>query len=174
MKTALFAKSSTSRFVLFYLLLSGIGLTLLDVFAPATVIAQFCLLLAHISGGVIHWFDPNVLVIGDVLRLPDSGFALRVSGECTALQFTVLLVAGMLAFPATWKIKLLGIVGGILALQALNIIRLISLLYLGQWYPAEFDWVHHHLWPIFFSIDLGLLFFGWIWWSSMKTTDNIL
>ncbi len=164
-----FIKSTTGKFVLTYLFLASIGLILLDTVLPVIIINEFCLFLTNASGFIIHLFDPQVLVQADVLRLPKSGFALRVTDECSGLQFTFLLVAGMLAFPTLWKYKIFGSIVGIIIIQSMNIIRLISLLYLGKFYPEHFDLVHENLWPVFLNIDLVLIFIGWLWWIHNQT-----
>ena len=44
----------------------------------------------------------------------------------------MLLFCAILAFPAPWKNKLVGLLAGTVAVQGLNVIRVISLFYLGQ------------------------------------------
>ena len=48
----------------------------------------------------------------------------------------------MVAFPASVKHKIIAIVAGFFFVRALNIVRNISLFYLGQWNYTVFEWFH--------------------------------
>ena len=69
-----------------------------------------------------------------------------------------MLIAGVLAFPATWKQKLAAIALGFLAVQVMNILRIISLFYLGQWDLAIFTWTHLYIWPVLIMLDVLVVF----------------
>ena len=70
----------------------------------------------------------------------------------------------MLAYPAPWRYKLLGIGAGFLAIQALNLVRIISLFYLGQWNRTWFDWFHLYLWQALIVLDALVAFLVWLRW----------
>ena len=53
-----------------------------------------------------------------------------------------MLIAGILAFPAKTLHKIIAITTGFFFVQALNIVRIISLFYLGQWNYTVFEWFH--------------------------------
>ena len=54
----------------------------------------------------------------------------------------------MVAFPSSVKRKIIAIVAGFFFVQALNIVRIILLFYLGQWNCTVFEWFHPYLWPV--------------------------
>lgn len=56
----------------------------------------------------------------------------RCATVANAINVTILLWSAVLAFPAPWKMTALGLVAGTIIVQALNIVRFISLFYLGQ------------------------------------------
>ena len=62
--------------------------------------------------------------------------------------WAIVLIAGVVAFPASVKHKLIAIVAGFFFVQALNIVRIILLFYLGQWNYTVFEWFHSYLWPV--------------------------
>ncbi len=68
-----------------------------------------------------------------MLQSKVNGFAVSIESGCNGVEATIVLVAAILAFPAPWKRRLMGLVVGVVAVQGLNIIRVISLFYLGQW-----------------------------------------
>src|SRR3954468_1243987 len=83
--------------------------------------------LARVSAGIVTLFDPNVTATGKVLRSSTSTFAVSIEAGCNGVEATLVLLAAMLAFPASWPRKALGLLAGIAAVQGLNIVRVISL-----------------------------------------------
>ncbi len=69
-----------------------------------------------------------------------------------------MLVAGVLAYPAPWRYRVVAILAGFLTIQTLNIARIISLFYLGQWNLQIFNWTHLYLWPVFIMLDVLVVF----------------
>ena len=76
-----------------------------------------------------------------------------------------MLVAAILAFPAPWRHRLAGIVVGTLAVQGLNIVRVISLFYLGQWNYDAFEWAHLYVWQALIMLDVLVVWLLWVRWS---------
>ncbi|MDR0248034.1 MAG: exosortase H, partial [Burkholderiales bacterium] len=66
------------------------------------------------------------------------------------------------AFPAPWKHKILGVLSGFVAVQALNVVRVISLFYLGQWNETAFEWAHLYVWQALIMLDVLIVFLIWI------------
>src|SRR4029453_13901506 len=95
--------------------------------------------LARISTSLVTLFDSGVRATGKVIASTTNGFAVSIEAGCNGVEATLVLIAAMLAFPAPWKHKLLGLVAGIVAVQALNVVRVISLFYLGQWDRDVFE-----------------------------------
>ena len=56
----------------------------------------------------------------------------------------------MLAFPASWKHKLLGMLVGIVLLQVLNLVRIVTLYLIDIHLNAFFDSAHTEIWPAVF------------------------
>ena len=86
-----------------------------------------------ISTSIVTLFDPNVVAYGKVIRSVGNGFAVSIEAGCNGVEATLVLCAAILAFPAPWRHKALGIAIGVVAVQLLNIVRVISLFYIGQW-----------------------------------------
>jgi exosortase H (IPTLxxWG-CTERM-specific) len=63
-----------------------------------------------------------------------------------------------LAFPATWLQRVQAITLGFLAIQVANLLRIISLFYMGQWDIDIFNWVHLYLWPVLIMLDVLVVF----------------
>ena len=118
--------------------------------------------LAQISTAIVTFFDPNVVAVGKVMRSTTNGFAVSIEAGCNGVEATIVLVAAILAFPASWKHKLIGLVSGIVAVQGLNVVRVISLFYLGQWDRQWFEWAHLYVWQALIMLDVLIVWLIWV------------
>ncbi len=118
--------------------------------------------LAAISADIIQLFDPGVMADGKLLQSSSNGFAVSIEAGCNGVEATIVLVSAILAFPAPWKRKLVGLAIGIIAVQGLNIIRVISLFYLGQWSFDAFDFAHQYVWQALIMLDVLVVWLLWV------------
>lgn len=58
--------------------------------------------------------------------------------------------------------KLGGVLLGFLAIQAMNVLRVISLFYLGKWDKDMFDFAHLYLWQALIILDAFVVFLLWL------------
>jgi len=84
---------------------------------------------------------------------------------CDAVEPTWLYCAAVLAFPAPFFRKFLGVLAGIILLQALNLVRIVTLYWIGIHLPAFFNSAHMEIWPTIFIITAITLFVGWKGWT---------
>jgi exosortase H (IPTLxxWG-CTERM-specific) len=118
--------------------------------------------LAAISADLVKVFDPGVIAEGKVLQSANNGFAVSIEAGCNGVEATIVLVAAMLAFPAPWKRKLFGLAVGVIAVQGLNVIRVISLFYLGQWNQEAFEFAHQYVWQALIMLDVLIVWLLWV------------
>jgi exosortase H (IPTLxxWG-CTERM-specific) len=118
--------------------------------------------LASISTWIVTLFDTNVAAAGKVMRSTANGFAVSIEAGCNGVEATLVLLAAMLAFPAPWRYKIVGVVVGVLAVQMLNILRVISLFYLGQWNYNVFEWAHLYVWQALIMLDVLVVWLIWV------------
>jgi len=118
--------------------------------------------LASISTWIVTLFDGNVSAAGKVMRSTANGFAVSIEAGCNGVEATLVLLAAMLAFPAPWRYKIVGVVAGVLAVQLLNILRVISLFYLGQWSYDVFEWAHLYVWQALIMLDVLVVWLIWV------------
>ena len=135
------------------------------------VIQPFTGLLATISTAVILPFDDTVIAQGRVLRDATTGFAVSIESGCNGIEAAIVLIAGIVAFPASLKNKVVAILAGFLFVQALNIVRIISLFYLGQWNYTVFEWFHLYLWPVLIMLDVLIVFAIYLQWLGKQQTQ---
>jgi exosortase H (IPTLxxWG-CTERM-specific) len=151
------------RFFLLFLLIQGLlfGAELMQPVQQHLVV-PFTEGIAYLSAWIVQSFDARVISQGVVLRDLDSGFAVAIQAGCNGVEATIVLVAAMLAFPSPWRHKLAGIAIGFLAIQAMNLARIISLFYLGQWNLTVFEWAHLYLWQALIMLDVLIVFLIWL------------
>ena len=118
--------------------------------------------IAKVSVNLVTLFDDRVVAVGKVIRSLDNGFAVSIEAGCNGVEAMIVLAAAIFAFPAPWKRKLAGFVIGTVAIQALNIVRIISLFYIGQWNMQVFEWAHLYIWQALIMLDVLIVFLLWL------------
>jgi exosortase H (IPTLxxWG-CTERM-specific) len=118
--------------------------------------------LVRISAALITLFDPDVATFAKVLQSTTNGFSISIEAGCNGVEAAIVLIAAMLAFPAPWKHRVIGILAGLAAVQALNVVRVITLYYVGQWSTAAFEWAHLYLWQALIMLDVLVVWLIWI------------
>ena len=93
-------------------------------------------------------------------------FAMAIRRGCDAVEPTWLFCAAVVAFPVPWKRKIMGILAGIVILQLLNLLRIVTLYFIGIHFPGFFDAAHLEIWPTIFIIVAIVLWIGWMQWSK--------
>lgn len=126
------------------------------------VTEPFTALLAKISSFLIQLFDNDVISHGIIIQSQSNGFAVAIAPGCDGIEAVIILISAILAFPSPWKHKLVGIGIGFLAIQALNLVRIISLFYMGQWDKTWFDWFHLYLWQALIVLDALAVWLIWL------------
>src|SRR5213083_918847 len=149
-------------FVLFVLLLALLFGLELTPWAQRWFVEPWTTALAQISAVLVTGFDSAVTAAGKILRSTTNGFAVSIEAGCNGIEATIVLIAAMLAFPSPWKHKLAGLVAGVVAVQGLNIIRVISLFYLGQWNREVFEWAHLYVWQALIMLDVLIVWLVWV------------
>ena len=132
------------------------------------LIQPFTVLLANISTAVIVPFDDTVIAQGRIMRDATTGFAVSIEAGCNGVEAAIVLIAGIVAFPASVQHKAIAILAGFMFVQALNIVRIISLFYLGQWNYTVFEWFHLYLWPVLIMLDVLVVFAIYLQWLGKR------
>nr|WP_233573416.1 exosortase H [Acidovorax sp. 94] len=121
-------------------------------------------LLATASAALMTPLDSDVAHHGRILMSKATGFAVSIEAGCNGVEAAIILIAGMIAFPSSWKHKLAGIAIGIAAVQVVNLLRIISLYYLGKWNMTVFEFAHLYLWQALIMLDVLDVLVVWMLW----------
>lgn len=151
------------RFTILFIVIV-ITLFTLELYEPVrqAVILPFTGYLATISASIMHIFDADVISNADVIRSKSTGQAVRIAAGCNGVEAVIVLFAAIFAFPSSFKHKLYGFFLGFFAIQALNLVRIISLFYLLQWDKVWFDWFHLYLWQALIILDALIVWLIWL------------
>lgn len=123
---------------------------------------------AYLGALIISLFDSSVQVIANLVR--GNGFSVEVSKGCDGMEVTALLIAGILAFPSSWKEKSKGLLWGVLIIGILNILRIPILYWAGSRISKElFDFIHvQGGFILFVTISIGI----WAYWIMSILNDR--
>ena len=160
----------TRFIIIFAAVLIGLFTLEMQESVQTAAIQPFTSMLASISAGIIIPFDDAVVAYGRIIEHRAAQFAVSIEAGCNGVEATIVLIAGVLAFPATWKQKLSAIVLGFIAIQAMNILRIVSLFYLGQWDLAIFTWTHLYIWPVLIMLDVLIVFIVYLRYLNKQQT----
>ena len=108
------------------------------------------------------WFDTTAAAAGKVLWNTVSGFGVSIEPGCNGIEACIVLFAAIMAYPASWRHRLMGIVAGFAAVQGVNVLRVISLFYLGQWRTDVFNFAHEYLWQGLIMLDVLVVWLLWV------------
>jgi exosortase H (IPTLxxWG-CTERM-specific) len=167
--------NSPSLFVFrFFLIFIGLQLTLFGV-NMLNVVQQHLILpwtafLARACVALVTWFDATAAASGKVLWNSATGFGVSIEPGCNGIEACIVLFAAVMAFTSGWRYKLLGLGVGFVAVQALNVVRVISLYYLGQWNTEVFHFAHAYLWQGLIMFDVLVVWLLWARGSAAKSS----
>ena len=147
------------RFALLFLCCFVLGIAVLLIPPVQRVDLQFTQGLVALSHQIITVCGGHATRQGAILRSP-GGFAVEMRDGRNA-NVTILLCSAVFAFPAVWKMKVLGILGGAAIIQVVNLFRFITLFYLGQHSLPWFDFAHAYLWESLIVLDTTIVVWYW-------------
>jgi len=151
------------RFFILFLVFQGVLFTA-ELTPPGQryFVQPFTGMLASVSASLIELTGREIIATGVIIRDASTLFAVEIAAGCNGVEAMILLIAAMLAFPSPWRYKLGGIVVGVIAIQALNLVRIVSLFFLGMWNETAFEWAHLYVWQALIMLDALAVFLLWI------------
>ncbi len=90
-------------------------------------------------------------------------FSVAIQNNCNAIYETALFVSAVLSYPATWRQRFWGALLGSSVLYIINLVRVLSLIYVGSHFRPYFETAHIYVWQsLFIVFALGL----WLYWAG--------
>ncbi len=156
-----FLSTPAGRFVARYVAVLSVGFLFLAL-RPVNdhVVDPYTTFVAHEARIVLNLLGERATVAGQVLRSPR--FSVTIFNGCNGLEAILIFVSGVLAFPAPWRRKALGVALGFVAIQVFNVIRVVSLFYVGIWRPRWFNVSHVFVWQSLVIVFGVVLWLVWV------------
>ncbi|MCB1054301.1 MAG: exosortase H [Acidobacteria bacterium] len=149
-------------FLLLFLVLLGGSFTFVSLnWVNDHWIEPFTGLVATTSGKILDVIGQGVTMQGTVIK--NETFQVNIRNGCNGVETMLIFASALLAFPAAWKPKAWGLVAGLVAIQAINLVRVVALFLTGVYFPKFFDTSHTVVWQTV-VILFGLLLF--IFWAD--------
>ncbi|MBI1804250.1 MAG: exosortase H [Ignavibacteriae bacterium] len=150
------------KFCFLFALILGVFTILLQINAAQTNFVEPHLhQIASACGKVLSALGTQCDVAGS--SITSSRFSVNIVRGCDSLYPTAMLWAALLAYPATWKSKTIGVIGGAIVLFLMNIVRVVTMFYIGVYFPSLFDMFHIYAWQALFIL---LTLAVWLFWAA--------
>jgi exosortase H (IPTLxxWG-CTERM-specific) len=147
-------------FLTFFVLILGATFTLIS-WNPVNdrVIEPFTGAIARAGGATLNLLGQDTKMNGTIIR--SDRFAVNIRNGCNGVEAMLIYFAAVLAFPASWKSRLLGVGLGFVAIQLVNLIRVVALFLTGVYLPKLFDSSHTVIWQTLVILSGVLLWMLW-------------
>jgi exosortase/archaeosortase family protein len=93
-----------------------------------------------------HTPEVHAHAVGPRIAAPGGG--IHVQNGCDGVEVLVLILAALMAYPLTWRMRLVGMLGGVGLVFSLNQLRLLALFYSYRADKALFDQLHGLVAPL--------------------------
>ena len=117
--------------------------------------------LTSLGGLVLNVLSMKATASGTLLSV--EGFAARIDDVCTGIFVVAIYLSVVPAYPSQAVQKLKGFLLGASVILILNLLRVISLMYIGRYAPAFFETAHLLVWQ---SLIIFTALLVWIYWTE--------
>lgn len=122
-------------------------------------IVPFTAGIARVSGLLLRAAGERVSVSGTEIHSAD--FSVNVENGCNGVETALLLGAAVLAFPSSWRRRAAGLLIGFVAIELVNLVRVVSLFWIGAHHPGLFTTSHTVLWQSAVVLVGVVIFLVW-------------
>src|SRR5262245_23469312 len=136
------ANRKAIRFLLPFALIFGFCYLVFGV-APGVrlgVIKPYTVFLAKAVTAIINLFGASAVAQGTQVSSPR--FVMDIAMGCDGVEASCLYLAGVLAYPTSWRARLIGLGIGVPLIHLINLARLIGLYYAGIYLPSVVEELH--------------------------------
>jgi exosortase H (IPTLxxWG-CTERM-specific) len=119
------------------------------------VVEPFTSLVARAGSAACRLFGEKTEMRGTMIVSPR--FSVNIRNGCNGLETIFIFASAVLAFPAPWKTRLFGLLAGVVLIQVVNLVRIVTLFFTGIHFPRFFDDTHTVVWQaivVLFGISL--------------------
>lgn len=120
----------------------------------------FALTATKLAGRILTYLGMSVQANGN--SLAGLGFNIDIGPSCIAFYETFVFAAAIVAYPLKMKDKIAGVVLGVIAVWATNLVRIIALFLSGVYFPNVFKLLHDHVAQAIFILFMVVLWVLWV------------
>jgi exosortase family protein XrtM len=113
------------------------------------------------AAAVIDVIAPAALATANGNSLFTPFGRINILGGCEGSEGMFLLIAAVLPFPARWRAKLAGVIGGVALMYAINQLRILTLALSFCWHRDWFAPLHGLIAPTCIVVAGCIFFFAW-------------
>jgi exosortase/archaeosortase family protein len=158
-------------FAVRFCLYSSVGLGWLYLGEVDFFLQPMLQLLAKIVGEILSWTGIAVIVLGQKVVYPGI-FGIDIANECSAVSQVIIVASALFAYPTGLRLRLLGLFLFAAIIFVGNILRLVSLFWIGIWAKEHFDFVHFYVWGGLSYIGLLILLLIWMRFAHRPRFQN--
>lgn len=162
---------SLRRFALTYLALMSAFIILIGyqpILKLIDVNGIYTQAIVAITASILSFLGIASASHGSVIEL--ISISLDIKFGCNGLEAVMIYAVAVIAFPASWKKKIFGIVAGFVVIQIVNILRIVGLAYSALYVRNLFEYIHIYIAQgMMIAICLGVFF---IYLSYVKSTGK--
>jgi exosortase H (IPTLxxWG-CTERM-specific) len=151
---------SVKRFAVTYLILMGAFFLLIGLKPIQDIIdlnGRYTRAVVILTSKILKILSIQSTCQGSIIQLPSV--ALDVKFGCNGLEAVMIYTVAVIAFPAQWKYKLMGIGGGFALIQIVNILRITALAYSAIHFKTLFEYIHVYIAQgMMIAVSLGVFF----------------
>ena len=136
------ANRKAIRFLALFALIFGI-LYLVFGIAPGVrlgIIKPYTELLARAVTAIVNIFGAAASV--NDTQVLSARASIDIEMGCDGVEASCLFLAGVLAFPTSWRARLIGFAIGVPLIHLINLARLVGLYYTGVYFPGIVEELH--------------------------------
>jgi exosortase family protein XrtF len=152
----LFITLYTAWYVLYELVINPAGQV--DSFVINNSVISTASLLKFLGYTVFTTHSDTIRTVGI-----DGTSGLWIGDPCDGITLFALFTSFIIAFPGTWKHKTWFIPSGIVAIFAVNVIRITALCLIVLYHPKWLDFNHDYIFKI---LVFGFIFWLWMIWVN--------
>lgn len=98
----------------------------------------------------------------DQKQIVFGGFGVKIIDECTGIYEMLIFSAAVLAFPTSWRSRLIGIAMGNPLIYLFNVLRIAMLIVVGRFWSQAFDFMHLYFWQATMILMITSVWLLWI------------
>lgn len=144
---------------LIFALCVGVSIFVFSSLVETNALFGFLAFTARSTGFVLNALGNGVQIEG--IRVYSGDFSIMIVNECTAIVPMIILFSAIVAYPSKMTQKLLGLVIGLPGLFLINLVRTVSLFYIGTWSQSFLDTAHLLVWQPMMVLAVIVIWYIW-------------